>query len=276
MELDLDHFARRGFVRVPGALDPELTRRWHDDALERVRALDQVRDWLPRTPKEELSTLDSEDPTTWRWRRATLDGRRRVKLAVGAPAVWEGICALLGGEQRVFTRSITDYLILGFPSRGTRRWKDRIRDRLFGSDPRAGAAFHLDDPGPAMNLDSWTNALLLVVLYSDIAPGGGGTLLACDSPPRVARRLLQGEADFTGKDEAASLVRKCSDFEEVTGRAGDILLLHPFLLHSPTTNRSDVVRVLANPMIRVNSPLHFAPESEATSPLEEITRSWVC
>jgi ectoine hydroxylase-related dioxygenase (phytanoyl-CoA dioxygenase family) len=126
-----------------------------------------------------------------------------------------------------------------------------------------------------MGLDGWTNALLMVVLFSDITPRGGGTLLACDSPALVARRLAEGEVDFTTNDELKTIVRRCSDFQEVEGKAGDMLLLHPFLVHSATKNYGDRVRILANPMLESRTPLNFATGARVLSPLEEITQSWL-
>ena len=58
---------------------------------------------------------------------------------------------------------------------------------------------------------------------------------------------------------------------EVTGSAGDVMLLHPFMLHSPTENRGRSVRVLANPMLRVVDDLDFRA---GRSPLEQVTAGW--
>ena len=260
---------------MEGALAPQVTERWSADALSRVAAGEELREWFPRTPRSSFASLDPNDPATWKWTRATLTGRRRANLANEAPRAWEAICALMGGEHRVRTREITDYLILSFPSQRIPTWTSRILKPLSRKFPRFHTAFHLDDPDTKMGLDGWTNALLMVVLFSDITPRGGGTLLACDSPALVARRLAEGEVDFTTNDELKTIVRRCSDFQEVEGKAGDMLLLHPFLLHSATKNHGDCVRILANPMIESRTPLHFATGTRVLSPVEEITQSWL-
>lgn len=70
------------------------------------------------------------------------------------------------------------------------------------------------------------------------------------------------------------ILTSCPERYEVTGKAGDVLLLHPFVLHSASSNWRRTVRVLANPMLSVRDELAFAPGSEARSPLERITQEW--
>ena len=261
---DLDHFASRGFLRFPGALDPALTARWRDAALPRLRdAPEQIKDTVPTGPVGALGTLDPGDPRTWRWRRATLRGVDRARLEDVAPAVHAALNHLVA-PGRLATSHITDYLIVSFPQRGLRRW-------LLARRPRRGA-WHLDDPAERMTLRGWSNAALLVILFTDLAPGGGGPLLACDSPPRVAAALDGGPVDFAARARSRQIVSECRDFVEVTGRAGDVFLLHPFVLHSPAPNRSRVARILANPMLRVVDPLDFRG---GPSPLERITAGWL-
>ncbi|MCO4769047.1 MAG: hypothetical protein KDA24_03390 [Deltaproteobacteria bacterium] len=275
MAVDLEQFAQRGFVTIPAAVDPDLVTAWRDGALIRLRdrASEELKDSVPRSEPRDFATLDPARPRTWKWKRATLRGTASAPLAKAAPAVLDGVAQLVGGVGRLRHQSISNYLIMSFPARGVRRLV-ATGEALGGRTPGPGS-YHLDDPGPSMGLEGWRNAVLLVVLFSDIAPGGGGPILACDSPARVARRLALGGADFVGDDDCSAIVRECTDLHEVTGQAGDVMILHPFLLHSPTTNRRRRLRVLANPMLQVSDTLSFAPGSAARSPLERITQSWV-
>jgi hypothetical protein len=269
--VDLEHFAKRGFLRVPSALAPDLVTRWRENALPRLREHEasQLVDSVPPSPPDAFAALDPQRPRTWRWRRATLRRTESVRIADAAPALAEALDALLGGPALLRDESVTDYLILSFPARGLRRW---LPARPATS--RVEVSYHLDDPRPGMTLRGWRNAVLLVLLFSDLAPGGGGPVLACDSPPRVARALATG-GDFTDPALAAGIARECTDRLEVTGRAGDAFVLHPFVLHTPTRNRSGRLRVLANPMLRARRELDFSPGAAGDSPLERITRGWV-
>lgn len=266
VDLDLDQFASHGYLRLPGALDGDLVADWAQSALPRLRDRPfELKDAVP--PAQTLATIDPDDPATWRWRRATLRGADRARIAEVAPDVLATVGALVGGVDRVATRHITDYLIMAFPQRGLRRL---LPARL--PNPRRGS-WHLDDPGPAMRLTGWRNAILLIVLFSDIDPGGGGPVLACDSPAHVARLLAGSDGvDFVDRTATREIVSRCSRIEEVTGRAGDVLVCHPFLLHCPSANRSRRLRVLANPMLQVVDELDFA---NGTSPLEQVTRGWL-
>jgi len=268
--IDLDQFRERGFVRVPAAMDPELIRRWREDAVARLRSAEakDLHDSLPPWTPELFADLDPARPRTWKARRATLRGTQRVALPEAAPQLISTLDELLG-PGRLFTKTITDYMILSFGIRPRRRWLWRLRRTV------QSHSYHLDDPGPAMTLSGWRNAFLLVVLYSDIAPGGGGTLLACDSPPKVAKALAAGPVDFVSPARARALAAECRDIEELTGDAGDVFILHPFMLHGAQPNGASTIRIIANPILRAKGELAFAPGTHARSPLEEITQSWV-
>jgi len=264
--LDHDHFAQHGYARLGCALDPDLVKDWARRALVRLREHpEELKDSVPPTDPADFSQLDPEDPATWRWRRATLTGARRARLSQVAPAVAAAAQSLLA-PHRLATEQLSDYLIITFPARGLRRVPSPSPGRHTGR-------WHLDDPGTSMSLAGWHNALLLFVLYSDIAPGGGGPFVACDSPMRIARLLRdQPGVDLTDAAVVRRVVRSCATFREITGRAGDVFVAHPFLLHSPSTNRGATPRLLANPMLRTVAPLDF---DTGTSALETITRGWI-
>ncbi|MGC4047498.1 MAG: hypothetical protein QM758_27190 [Armatimonas sp.] len=47
---------------------------------------------------------------------------------------------------------------------------------------------------------------------------------------RAPKRVLPNEFSFS------TLIQQCSNFEEATGEAGDVFLLHPYLLHASSLN----------------------------------------
>jgi hypothetical protein len=120
-------------------------------------------------------------------------------------------------------------------------------------------------------LDSPEQGLLVVVLFSDIHPRGGGTFIACDSVAPVARYLAAhpegvNPFGFPGKE----WIKECHDFRETTGRAGDVFLLHPFLVHTSSYNHRPEARLMINPPVHLREPMRFdrRADGSAYSPVE--------
>ena len=119
-------------------------------------------------------------------------------------------------------------------------------------------------------LDSPEQGLLGIVIWSDIEPQSGGTFAAGDSVGPIARHLanhpdglLPVEAGF------GDLIHQCSDFVEFTGRAGDVVLLHPYILHAASSNPSGRPRFITNPNVTLAEPMSFNRDDPAGySPVE--------
>jgi hypothetical protein len=120
-------------------------------------------------------------------------------------------------------------------------------------------------------LDSPEQSLLVVPLFSDIAPRGGGTVYAADSVPIVAR-FLHDHPEGIRPDEFdfPALVAQCRDFREITGRVGDVALMHPFMLHSFAQNHSGRPRFITNLCVSLKEPMQFDRADPAGfSPVEQ-------
>jgi hypothetical protein len=63
--------------------------------------------------------------------------------------------------------------------------------------------------------------------------------------------VLPGDFDYTG------LIGQCRDFVEMTGRAGDVVLLHPYTLHATSQNVLGVARIITNPALALREPMNF-------------------
>ena len=105
-------------------------------------------------------------------------------------------------------------------------------------------------------LDSREQALLVVLLWSDVAPRGGGTFIAPDSVPVVARYLAQ-RPQGAGPGEFGDLVHECREFMELTGPCGTLAILHPFMLHASSHNHSGRPRFMSNPPIVLREPMQL-------------------
>ena len=108
-------------------------------------------------------------------------------------------------------------------------------------------------------LDTPDQALLVTVLFTDVLPRAGGTFIAADSAKHVARWFAEhpeGSYGLPG-DETKRIIAACSDFVELTGQAGDIVLMHPFTLHTVSLNPTDRPRLITNPAPTLKEPMRF-------------------
>ena len=105
------------------------------------------------------------------------------------------------------------------------------------------------------------------------SPQGGGTFAACDSVAPVARLLAAHPEGVSpgGAPEASfgSLIHQCREFVELTGRVGDVALIHPYLLHASSQNLSGKARFITNPPVMLREPMRFdRPDPADFSPVE--------
>jgi hypothetical protein len=174
-----------------------------------------------------------------------------------APKAWTAIAELCGGEDRIDPEC--------------RRWQDSLIVSL-GSPEREGKpdppqdleGWHVDGDFFVHYLDSREQGLLVIPLFTDIAPGGGATMICPEAIPTVAKHLYEhpegvsprmtprGDPDFTKEKNLAwfnSLAKRSTHFVEATGQIGDVYLLHPLMLHSASSNPLRNVRIITNPKV---------------------------
>jgi hypothetical protein len=88
--------------------------------------------------------------------------------------------------------------------------------------------------------------------------------------PVIARHLADHPEGllFTDLDFQA-LAGQCTIFTELTGDAGDVVLLHPYMLHATSQNVIKHGRLLTNPPIALREPMQFdRPDPDEFSAVE--------
>jgi hypothetical protein len=241
----LEHFRLHGWMRAPQAFDADQAARMRDVAWGGM----------------EDAGVRRDDPSTWTIERpAKLQGLKTDPAfeAVGSPRLLATIEALLG--TRAFERPKTwGALFIAFPSDGA--WEV----------PASG--WHAD---ANYRSQLWPpKGVQTHALFGDVAPRGGATLILSGShrlihdwfqrnpPPAAARsadmrKLLQGHPYIrdlhTPGDPGQRLARFMDRAEQVdgvplqvienTGAAGDVILLHPLLLHVASRNIGAAPRFL--------------------------------
>jgi hypothetical protein len=188
---------------------------------------------------------DRDDPGSWTEKRVHLSARSQVDARTFAPPAWRSAMELTGGEERVLPP-----------------WQP--------PSPAVGG-WHKDGDFFRHFLDSPEQALLTFVLWTDMLPKGGGTFVAADSVPVVARFLAEHpEGVLPGEFDYAGLIGQCRDFVEMTGQAGDVVLLHPYVLHATSQNVLGVSRIITNPALALREPMNFnRPDAEDFSLVEK-------
>lgn len=53
------------------------------------------------------------------------------------------------------------------------------------------------------------------------------------------------------------LVQRCNEFHEMTGNIGDVILMHPMMLHSASRNSLRHLRIITNPPVALKEPFNF-------------------
>jgi len=135
------------------------------------------------------------------------------------------------------------------------------------------------EQGYWLNLRSRGRALLMLFLFSDIGPDDAPTRIKVgshlDVPPfleAAGERGLSFYAACAAMDAAGKLDSADRALALATGRAGDVYLCHPFLIHSAQAHRGREPRFMAQPPLMPTGRLEPRREDGAYSPVERALR----
>jgi hypothetical protein len=234
-ENDIQHFIDYGFVHLTDCFDKQFAKEWTDAAYDRLG-------------------YDADDPSTWEKPIIHMQADERVNVKEFAPKVWNAMREILGGEDRMQENlQWGNGFIVNFHLGADREWTP--------PSPEAGG-WHKDGDFFYHFLDSPEQGLLVIVVWKDMGPKGGGTFIAPDSVKPIAEYLAanrQGIHPF--ENEFGNLINECSDFREVTAKAGDVILMHPYMLHASSQNHSGISRFITNPPVALREPMNFNREN---------------
>jgi hypothetical protein len=129
--------------------------------------------------------------------------------------------------------------------------------------------WHIDGNWFLHTLNSPNQGLLVVGLFTDIEPRWGGTIVALGSHKRTARVLARHPEGLHHRDVfAAVLEEPLGNFHELTGKAGDAALCHPFLFHTRGMKHGGPPRIISNTEAPLRAPMNIAAPAESRSVLE--------
>ncbi|WP_377271320.1 phytanoyl-CoA dioxygenase family protein [Peterkaempfera sp. SMS 1(5)a] len=248
----VERFVTDGFVHLPEAFPQAVA--------------EECRAFLWRE-----TGLDPDDSSTWTRPVVRLAGYGGgpFRKAVGTARL-HGAFDQLVGRGRWFPRDGLGTFPIRFPH----------------PDDPGDAGWHLDasytpegESGYWLNLCSRGRALLMLFLFSDVDTASAPTRIKVgshlDVPPLLApfgERGIEGFAFCAAMDAAGRLDSPDRPTVLATGRAGDVYLCHPFLIHAAQPHHGVVPRFLAQPPLLPSGPLDLERPDAAYSPVERAVR----
>ncbi len=259
-EEQVQSFLDKGYLIVKDALDVNIGRRWIEEAYVRLG-------------------YSKTDPSTWARDLVHMDHHNHLPVREVAPKAWSALLDVIGGEDRLET-TVMGIESGHFTSINSFIWSDsfivnfkRGADQPWQPPSSKVGGWHKDGSYFKHFLDSREQALLPVVLWSDMLHQGGGTFIAPDSVRIVAKFLAERPEGVHPRDfKFQELISQCTDFVELTGKAGDFVIMHPFMLHASSQNVIGIPRFMSNPPVVLKEPMNLnRTNAEEFSLLERAT-----
>lgn len=251
------HFIEKGYVTVKGALDRSLAKKWTDEAYGRLG-------------------YDPVDRSTWKKDIVWMDRNHIAPIKDISPRAWAALCDVCGGEDRIETK-VMEIESQHFTTINATEWSDafivnfrRGADQPWMKPSVEAGGWHKDGSFFRHFLDSREQGLLTIVYWSDVGHKGGGTFIAPDSIAVVAHYLADHPEGVDPSTDFGALIGGCKEFVEVTGEVGDLIILHPFMLHASSNNHSPNVRFMTNPPVVLKDPMNLNREDPADFSLIEL------
>ena len=243
-EHEIDQFSDDGYVVLRGAFSPEVAAGIRDSVLSH----------LP--PKSEGAPYGYPEVV-------------HIKETYGGPTVERAFTPKLHdavdellGQGRWIGPNEMGWWPVSFPGHASPPWRA----------PTEG--WHVDGQHFHHHVNSPEQGLLSLFLLSDIAPGGGGTAIAPGSQRFGAWELADAEPG--GLDAGEICVRgnrhPRERVIEITGQAGDVALMHPFMSHARSMNTGGGIRIICNPVFRLKEPFNYDRPDGDYSVVESATR----
>lgn len=262
---EIRHFVEKGFVWLRGCFSPETARAVVASVFEPGGSLLRCSTRTIRGDEPfEYSGQPLTDCRAWRTERVDVETGYRTTFERLSPRLHRAIQQLIGNADSMRS-TLGEQWILNVdyePSPPDRNALEHEWRRAF---------WHIDDPRRDTTLVEQWDALLLLVLWSDVEEHGGGTLFAPDSLDRVVEELATSPdpVDTTDEEFGKRIMARCHDLREQVGKAGDVLVIHGLMLHARPRNHRLDVRILENPTIRVRRALDYRRDNPNPSPVEE-------
>jgi hypothetical protein len=267
---EISRFVADGYVAVRGAVPSDVTRACQDII------------WAELAPHGVLR----DDPATW----------TRPVLRINTPSgpafttagttrlVGEACDQLLGPGHWIRHSGVGGTIPVRFPSPddpGDAGWhieasysdasaSDASASDASASDASASGGSSAGDGGPRVSLRSRGRGLLALYLFTDVGPDDAPTRLRPGSHLDVPPILAPGGDDGMPWLPAAQQAARASAHRPTawaTGRAGDVFLCHPFLVHAASwPHRGRSAKMMAQPPVLLTDGQFPLPAARTLPP----------
>ncbi|HYY03190.1 MAG TPA: phytanoyl-CoA dioxygenase family protein [Gaiellaceae bacterium] len=242
---DVEAFVVRGFVRLEEAFPRELAATCRDLLWEQLEV--------------------SEDPATWTGPSIRLGPQTAEPFheAAHTERLRSAFDQLVGSGRWIAGDGLGGTIVVRFPVE---------------EDP-VDAGWHIDGSFPKdnswwVNVRSEGRSLLMLFLFSDVGDDDAPTRILVGSHLDVPTALaLAGDEGMDFAEVTARLPNLgARRLVRATGRAGDVYLCHPFLVHAGDRHRGSTPRFLAQPPLFWREPLDLDAPADPDSPVETAIR----
>ena len=240
-------FLRDNFVVIENAFCRKLAAEW-------VANFNQI------------NGIEIDNPSTWPEGGAKMyPSNQQMHMSDFSPLAYQVICDFLGGENQIETRSmkVSDGFNINFNVGADQDWQP--------PGPES-TGYHKDGWFFKHFLDSPEQALLVLLIWSDTEPRSGGTFFVPDSVDFIIKFLHEHPEGINHTYNWNRFSEHCKDFRELTASAGDIVILHPFMLHARSNNPSGRIRYMNNKCISLWEPFNFSRPDNNYNIIEEKIR----
>lgn len=226
---------------------------------------------LGLNPNDKSSWNNPNDPNSPFGTKIHMPAQRTVSVKDFAPKAWSAICDLIGGADKATEESgyWRDNFIVNLGE------KNPDMDRVDTERPLKLENWHCDGGFFRHFIDSPEQGLLITPIWSDeIKHRGGATFCAPDSIGVVAQHLIDHpEGLMPGSKLFAyhSLAEQCKRFVELTGKVSDVVICHPFMLHSASHNVLGIPRFITNPPVSLKEPFQYNKPKDQLTIVERTT-----
>ena len=236
-EKDKEHFIEHGYVFLRNAIPQDFIKEW----------------WKPREAFLRAARWESDDSHLF------FPARRRFNVQEKMPEVDSVINQLVGGEDRIAGEKLWgDGFVVAMPQEEV-DFEPLAFEEKYRWHKDGFFTHYLDSP---------EKGLICLLFWTEVTSENGGTAIAKGSVKIIAEQLAahpEGlpphyyDENLFSPDESAQV--------RLTGKAGDVCFMHPFLIHAFRPNLSNSFRAVTNPSIALKEPMRFNRKNQ--SPVEQ-------
>lgn len=140
--------------------------------------------------------------------------------------------------------------------------------------PANAGSWHIDNgirSEKFYSLESARCACVPAFLVTDVKPEGGATACVPGSHKVLAALFKKyGYLDYTQMRSICELMASTADnIHTLHGDAGDLVIMHPFLAHSPSANTEATTRIMSNTALGLFRGRNYDPTTDYLSWVEE-------